>query len=83
MPVTVTPVQELIIDLAVRYGFQVLGAIAILTVGALLARWVGRLTDARLTRANMEPPMRLQIPAEKATCCFLHRKFGLRSAGQA
>ena len=53
MPVTVTPVQELIIDLAVRYGFQVLGAMAILTVGALLARWVGRLTDARLTRATI------------------------------
>jgi small conductance mechanosensitive channel len=55
------PVQDLIIDLAVRYGFQVLGAIAIIGVGALVARWVGRLVDGHLTRRQMEPPMRQLI----------------------
>jgi small conductance mechanosensitive channel len=55
------PVQDLIVDLAVRYGFQVLGAIAIIGVGALVARWVGRLVDGHLTRRQMEPPMRQLI----------------------
>ena len=52
------PVMDLVVDLAVRYGFQVLGAIVILVVGALVARWTGRLLDRRLERQAMEPPMR-------------------------
>ena len=55
------PVKTLVIDLAVRYGFQVLGALVILFIGALIARWLGRLTDRRLERQRMEPPMRLLI----------------------
>jgi len=52
------PVQDLIVDLVVRYGFQVLGAIAILAAGALVSRWIGRFLDRRLSRQDMEPPMR-------------------------
>jgi small conductance mechanosensitive channel len=55
------PVKTLVIDLAVRYGFQVLGALVVLFIGALIARWLGRLTDRRLERQRMEPPMRLLI----------------------
>jgi small conductance mechanosensitive channel len=55
------PVQDLVVDLAVRYGFQVLGAIAIIAVGALVSRWIGRLADGQLVRREMEPPMRLLI----------------------
>jgi small conductance mechanosensitive channel len=51
------PVQELILDLAVRYGFQILGALAILVAGSLVARWAGRLADRRL--GALEPPMRI------------------------
>jgi small conductance mechanosensitive channel len=54
-------VTDLVIDLAVRYGFQVLGAVAILIVGFLVARWTGGLVDRRLARQAMEPPMRLLI----------------------
>src|SRR5262249_15600739 len=54
-------VHELIVDLAVRYGFQVLGAVAILAAGVLVARWVGAVIDLRLQRATMEPPMRTLI----------------------
>jgi hypothetical protein len=38
MPVVmpVLPAKQLIIDLAIRYGFQVLGALVILAVGVLL-----------------------------------------------
>jgi len=50
-------VQELVIDLAVRYGFQILGAIVILVAGALVSRWIGALMSAQLARRQMEPPM--------------------------
>jgi len=36
---------DLILDLLIRYGFQVLGAFAILAVGAIAARWIGGLAD--------------------------------------
>ncbi len=55
------PVTDLVVDLAVRYGFQVLGAILILIVAALAARWAGGMVDRRLTRQAMEPPMRILI----------------------
>jgi hypothetical protein len=35
--------KDLTTDLAIRYGFQILGALVILGVGLLLARWVGNL----------------------------------------
>jgi small conductance mechanosensitive channel len=46
------------VGLAVQYGFQVLGAIVILGVGVVIARWIGRLTQRQLLRQDMEPPMR-------------------------
>jgi small conductance mechanosensitive channel len=54
--------KDVVIDLAIRYGFQVLGALVILAAGAIVGRWLGSLIDRRLlqTRA-MEPPMRLLI----------------------
>ena len=52
------PAQALVVDLVVRYGFQVLGAVVILGAGLLLARWIGRVTEHRLLRQDMEPPMR-------------------------
>jgi small conductance mechanosensitive channel len=55
------PVTDLVVDLAVRYGFQVLGAVVVLIAGAIAARWTGNVIDRRLTRQAMEPPMRLLI----------------------
>jgi len=55
------PVHDLVVDLVVRYGFQVLGALVILAVSVLLARWLGRLTERQLVRQSMEPPMRQLI----------------------
>jgi small conductance mechanosensitive channel len=61
------PVRELVVDLLVRYGFQLLGAVVILLAGAIVARWVGTLLGARLTRQQMEPPMQqLIVRATKA-----------------
>src|SRR3989441_2368605 len=53
-------VKDIVLDLAVRYGFQVIGALVILAAGAIVARWVGHLVDQRLQK-QMEPPMRLLI----------------------
>jgi small conductance mechanosensitive channel len=55
------PAKQLIVDLAIRYGFQVLGAIIILAVGVLLAWWIGALTERPLQRWALEPPMRKLI----------------------
>jgi small conductance mechanosensitive channel len=51
--------KDLIADLAIRYGFQVLGALVILAVGAIVAGWLGRLMDRRLQARAMEPPLRM------------------------
>lgn len=51
--------KEITLDLIIRYGFQVLGAIIILTVGILLARWIGNVSDRWLGSRVKEPPMRL------------------------
>jgi small conductance mechanosensitive channel len=55
------PVTSLVVDLGVRYGFQVLGAVVVLIAGAIVARWTGGAVDRRLARQAMEPPMRLLI----------------------
>ena len=52
------PPRTLIEDLAIRYGFQVLGALIIITAGIVVAKWLGSLTDRRLRKRTMEPPMR-------------------------
>ena len=54
-------VKDIVLDLAIRYGFQVLGALVILAAGAIVARWIGQFVDGRLRKQAMEPPMRLLI----------------------
>jgi small conductance mechanosensitive channel len=46
------------IDLVIRYGLQILGAIAVLAVGFLLAKWAGNLVYKALLKQEMEPPVR-------------------------
>ena len=50
--------RELTIDLLIRYGFQILGALVVLGAGLLLARYVGNLTGRWLERRALEPPVR-------------------------
>jgi small conductance mechanosensitive channel len=50
--------KDITLDLVIRYGFQVLGAIIILAVGVLVARWVGNISDRRLEAYVKDPPMR-------------------------
>jgi small conductance mechanosensitive channel len=56
-----TTIKELTMEILLRYGFQALGAVAILAVGFLVARWLGRVTDQRFQKQQMEPPMRILL----------------------
>src|SRR6266511_3317961 len=53
--------QEMIVEILTRYGFQVLGALAVLVVGLLVARWLGGAADRRFQKTQMEPPMRILL----------------------
>jgi small conductance mechanosensitive channel len=55
------PAKDLIVDLVIRYGFQVFGALVILGIGGVAAWWVGRLTEQPLQRWAVEPPLRRLI----------------------
>jgi len=61
MPTSVLSAKEVITDLLIRYGFQLLGAVVVLVAGALLARWVGNTTGKWLETRRMEPPVRTLI----------------------
>jgi small conductance mechanosensitive channel len=50
--------KTLMVDLAIRYGFQVVGALIILIAGAMIARWLGGLAERRMARASVEVPIR-------------------------
>ena len=53
--------KDITLDLTIRYGFQILGALIILIIGVLLARWIANLTNRGLESRVKEPPMRLLI----------------------
>jgi small conductance mechanosensitive channel len=50
--------KTLMVDLAIRYGFEVLGALLILTAGFVLARWLGQLAERRMARSGVDAPIR-------------------------
>jgi len=55
------PAKQLVADLAIRYGFEVLGAFVILAAGFIAAWWVGRMIERPLRGWAVEPPMRTLI----------------------
>ncbi|MGE5712196.1 MAG: mechanosensitive ion channel family protein [Nitrospira sp.] len=55
------PGMDFIMEYVIRYGFQVLGAAIVFAAGVLIARWVGKLTQQRLERQDMEPPVRMLL----------------------
>ena len=58
---TVTRVTDQLIDFFVTYGMQIVGGLIILTVGFMLARWVGGAVQGALKKKEMEPPVRTLI----------------------
>lgn len=63
--------KDITLDLIIRYGFQVLGAIIILAVGVLLARWIGNMSNQWLESRVKEPPMRLLMVRAIRLCVLL------------
>lgn len=57
--VMVGKLQETVINFLVQYGFQIIGAVAILAIGIALAAWLGRWLDKLLTKRRFEPPARM------------------------
>jgi small conductance mechanosensitive channel len=78
--------KDLTTDLFIRYGFQILGALVILAVGLLIARWVGNLLGQWLERRALEPPVRsLMVRAARVvvlvfTLVVALDKFGFQVA---
>jgi len=54
-------IQGVIVALAVRYGFQLLGAAVVVVAGLVVGRWLATLVDQRLRGRAMEPPMRVLL----------------------
>jgi small conductance mechanosensitive channel len=78
--------KTLMVDLAIRYGFEVLGALVILVAGFLIARWLGQLAERRMERAAVDVPIRkLGVRALKLVVLLLALvvaldKFGFQIA---
>ena len=53
--------NDISVDLLIKYGLQVIGAVVILGVGFLMARWLGNMTQKWLLRQELEPPIRLLL----------------------
>jgi small conductance mechanosensitive channel len=51
--------QKNVIKFLTEYGFQIIGAIIILVIGGLAARWLGRVADQWFTKKSVEPPIRM------------------------
>ena len=78
--------KDITTDLMIRYGFQILGALVILGIGLLIARWVGNLLGQWLERRHLEPPVRsLMVKAARVvvlifTLVVALDKFGFQVA---
>jgi small conductance mechanosensitive channel len=55
------PTMDLLTEYVIHYGFQILGAVLVFAVGAMVARWVGKLTQQWLEHHDMEPPIRMLL----------------------
>lgn len=51
-------IKNHIIKFLTDYGFQIIGAVIILIIGAVVARWVGRVTGNFFEKKGVELPMR-------------------------
>ena len=55
------PIQEKIVTYLIENGPKLLGALLIVCVGVLAARWVGKLVMRWLSHKDLEPPVRMLI----------------------
>ena len=52
-------IQTEVLRFLTQYGFQILGALIILTVGGMIARWFGRTADRWFIQKQVDPPLRM------------------------
>ncbi len=58
---TIQNIWNTLFEHAITFGPKALTAFAILVGGFIAGRWTGRTADRRLTKVDMEPPLRLLI----------------------
>src|SRR5664279_2282854 len=54
---TIDRIKNTIIDFLTVYGFQIIGALIILTIGLIIAWWLGRVLGQWLETKRVEPPI--------------------------
>jgi small conductance mechanosensitive channel len=52
-------IKSTVFKFLTEYGFQIIGAVIILTAGAMVARWLGRVADQWFVKKQVEPPIRM------------------------
>ncbi|HTL59434.1 MAG TPA: mechanosensitive ion channel domain-containing protein [Candidatus Limnocylindrales bacterium] len=52
-------IKSTVFKFLTEYGFQIIGALIIMTAGALVARWLGRASDQWFEKKQIEPPIRM------------------------
>src|SRR5208282_2890091 len=50
-------IETKVVDFLTDYGFQIIGALIILTIGLVIAWWIGRALRQWLEKKNVEPPI--------------------------
>ena len=52
-------IKSTVFKFLTEYGFQIIGALIILTAGAMAARWLSRIADQWFIKKQIEPPIRM------------------------
>jgi len=52
-------IKSTVFKFLTEYGFQIIGALIILTAGAMAARWLGRAANQWFVKKQVEPPIRM------------------------
>lgn len=52
-------IKSTVFKFLTEYGFQIIGALIILTAGAMAARWLSRIADQWFVKKQIEPPIRM------------------------
>ncbi len=53
----ITRIEGKVVDFLTDYGFQIIGALIILTIGLIIAWWIGRALRQWLEKKHVEPPI--------------------------
>ncbi|HEY5233568.1 MAG TPA: mechanosensitive ion channel domain-containing protein [Verrucomicrobiae bacterium] len=53
--------KDKLIEYVISHAGALVSALVVVVVGLIVARWIGKLLDGRLSRKSMEPPMRILI----------------------